>query len=338
MDAAARGARAVSPEAPGLLARPWVRIACAILGTAVLAASVWVAGAPAVLASLGASVHALPLLAVLEAVMVGCSTLALRALYGEAASRVPVRQWVRAGALGYALGLVLPMGRGAGEAARAVLLSRNTGGARAAVAAVQMQGIVLLSTTVITVPVLVATVALLGPGAAAGLILANGIVAAVVGISILVARKRAKLGRLLGGLIKRLERFGLAFDAVTGASRGDLARSLGWESLGRVAQVVQCGVALAAIGEHTGLGRVLVTRGALILGSAVGDFIPGQLGATEATMVVGAGALGLTAAAAATLALLIHAAQILLGLLCAGLTVALPGQQERPRFPVEDLP
>jgi hypothetical protein len=49
------------------------------------------------------------------------------------------------------------------------------------------------------VPVLVATVALLGPGAAAGLILANGVVAAVVGISILVARERARLGRLLGG-------------------------------------------------------------------------------------------------------------------------------------------
>ena len=328
----------MSQEGPGLLARPAVRIACAVLGTAVLVVSVWAAGARAVLASLGASVHALPLLALLEAVMVGCSTLALRALYGEVATAVPLRQWVRAGALGYALGLVLPMGRGAGEAARAVLLSRNTGGARAAVAAVQMQGIVLLSTAVITLPVLVATVAMLGPGAAAGLILANGVVAGGIGTSILVIRERARLGRLLGGLIKRLEGFGLAFDAVSGASRADLARSLAWESLGRVAQVVQCGVALAAIGQQAGLGRVLVTRGALILGSAVGDFIPGQLGATEAMMVVGAGALALTAATAATLALLIHAAQILLGLLCAGLTVALPGQQGTSRGRVEVAP
>jgi uncharacterized membrane protein YbhN (UPF0104 family) len=328
----------VSAGGPGLFARPWVRIACAVLGTAVLVVSVWAAGARAVLASLGASVHALPLLALLEAVMVGCSTLALRALYGEAGPRVPARQWVRAGALGYALGLVLPMGRGAGEVARAVLLSRSTGGARAAVAAVQMQGIVLLSTAVITVPVLAATLALLGPGAAAGLILANGVVAGAIGTSILVVRERARLGRLLGGLIKRLEGFGLAFDAVAGASPGDLARSLAWESLGRVAQVVQCGVALAAIGERAGLVRVLVTRGALILGSAVGDFIPGQLGATEAMMVVGAGALALTAATAATLALLIHAAQILLGLLCAGLTVALPGQQGTTRGRVEVAP
>ncbi|HET9158078.1 MAG TPA: hypothetical protein VFN91_15505, partial [Myxococcaceae bacterium] len=90
--------------------------------------------------------------------------------------------------------------------------------------------------------------------------------------------------------------------------------------------------------EQVGLGRVLVTRGALILGSAVGDFIPGQLGATEAMMVVGAGALALTAATAATLALLIHAAQILLGLLCAGLTVALPGRQGTSRGRVEVAP
>ena len=328
----------MSEQGPGLLSRPWVRIACAVLGTGVLVLAVWAAGARAVLTSLGASVHALPALALLEAVMVVCSTLALRALYGDLARRVAVRQWVRAGALGYALGLVLPMGRGAGEAARAVLLSRTTGGARAAVAAVQMQGVVLLSTAVITVPVLAATVALLGPGLAAGLVLANAVIAGVLGTSILVVRERAKLGRLLGGLIKRLERFGLAFDAEAGASRANLARSLAWESAGRVAQVVQCGVGLAAIGQSAGLLRTLVVRGALILGSAVGDFIPGQLGATEATLVLGAGTLALTAAGAATLALLIHAAQILLGLLCAGLTVALPGQQGTSAGRVEVAP
>jgi hypothetical protein len=328
----------VSEQGPGLLSRPWVRIACAVLGTGVLVLAVWAAGARAVLASLGASVHALPALALLEAVMVGCSTLALRALYGDVGPRVAARTWVRAGALGYALGLVLPMGRGAGEAARAVLLSRSTGGARAAVAAVQMQGVVLLSTAVISVPVLAATLGVLGPGLAAGLVLANAVIAGALGTSILVARERAKLGRLLGGLIKRLERFGLAFDAVAGASRADLARSLAWESAGRVAQVAQCGVALAAIGQPGGLLRTLVVRGALILGSAVGDFIPGQLGATEATLVLGAETLALTAAGAATLALLIHAAQILLGLLCAGLTVALPGQQGTSAGRVEVVP
>ena len=40
----------MSQEGPGLLARPAVRIACAVLGTAVLVISVWAAGARAVLA------------------------------------------------------------------------------------------------------------------------------------------------------------------------------------------------------------------------------------------------------------------------------------------------
>jgi uncharacterized membrane protein YbhN (UPF0104 family) len=328
----------MSEQGSGLLGRPLARVAATLVGTGVLVAVVWTAGAREVLTSLGSGVHALPALALLEAVMVACSTLALRALYGPLASRVPLRGWVRSGALGYAVGLVLPMGRGAGEAARAVLLSRSTGGARAAVAAVQMQGVVLLSTAVIGLPVLAATVLLLGPGAAAGLILANVVLAGVVGVTILVVHERAKLGRLLGGLIKRLERFGLAFDSAAGATRRDLARSLVWESAGRVAQVVQCGVALAAIGQRSGLGRILVTRGALMIGSAVGDVIPGQLGATEAALALGAQALALTAAGAASLALLIHAAQILLGLLCAALTFSLPGEQASPEGGVQVAP
>ena len=72
-------------------------------------------------------------------------------------------------------------------------------------------------------------------------------------MAILVLRQRARPGRRLGGLINRLQRFGPAFDAVAGASRGELLRSLAWESGGRVAQVVQCGVALAAIGQPSGL-------------------------------------------------------------------------------------
>jgi hypothetical protein len=63
----------------------------------------------------------------------------------------------------------------------------------------------------------------------------------------------------------------------------------------------------------------------LLVGGALGDLIPGQLGATEAALVVGAAALGLTAASAATLALLIHGAQLVLALACTALSFAVPG-------------
>lgn len=311
---------------PGFFVRPWVRLACALAATAVLGLTVWAVGARAVLDGVGTSIHIVPLLAGLEAVMLTCSTFALRALYGDSGPRIPARQWVRAGTAGYALGLVLPMGRSAGEALRAVLLGRNVGGPRAAVAAVQMQGVTLLSNGLFLVPVTVAALALIGPGITAALIFANGLLAAGLGTGILVLRQRAHPGRLLGRLVERLKRFGMAFDAATGASRSDVIRSLAWECLGRCAQAVQCGVALAALGQSTALGRVLVTLGLHMVGSALGDLLPAQLGATEATLVVGAGALALTAATAASLALLIHGAQMALGLLCAAVAVGLPSE------------
>lgn len=316
----------------GLFARPIVRLACAVVATAVLGLTVWVAGARAVLVGLGSSVHALPLLAALEGVMLACSTLALRALYAEFAALPSPRQWVQAGAAGYAVGLVLPMGRSSAEATRAVLLGRSVGGARAAVAAVQMQGVTLVSNALFVVPATIAAVVLLGPGTTAALVLANGLVAGLLGLGILVLRQRARPGQWLGAIAQRLQRFGVAFDAAPGASQGALLRSLAWECVARCAQAVQCGVALAAIGHSAGLARVLVTRGVLMVGSALGDLLPAQLGATEATLALGAQALALTVASAASLALLIHGAQLALGLLCTAVALALPGEpQPTPR-------
>jgi hypothetical protein len=193
------------------------------------------------------------------------------------------------------------------------------------VAALQMQALTLLSTAVFALPILVATLLFLPPGLMAGFIVLNAVITASVGVALLVLRQRANPGRRLGGLFNRLESFGAAFDAAAGASRGELLRSLAGETGGRIPQVLQCAVALAAIGQPSGLLRVMVTRGALMVGSAIGDILPGQFGATEATLVAGAAALGLTAASAASLALLVHGAQIALGLLCAALSFALPG-------------
>jgi hypothetical protein len=317
--------RVSAPSPRALLAKPSVRLAFGVLGLGLLAGAVWSAGARDVLRGLGDGVHALPEVALVEALMLVCSTLALRALYGDDAARVTPRQWLKAGALGFAVGAVLPIGRATAEATRAVLLRKRVGGARAAVAAVQMQGVALLSNALLSVVAFSAALAALGLVGISSLILANAVLAAVVGASILILRQSGRPGRLLGALAKRGRKFGTEFDAAAGASRRSLVHSLAWESLGRALQVFQCAVALAAVGRPSGLARTLVARGMLLVGGALGDFIPGQLGATEATLVVGATALGLTAAGAAALALLIHGAQLLLALLCAAVAFAVPG-------------
>ena len=312
-----------------LFARPWVRVCCAVAATAVLALSVWAADARAVLLGLGASAHALPALAALEGAMLACSVLALRALYGQSSARVSARQWTQAAAAGYAVGLVVPMGRSAAEATRAVLLGRSVGGPRAAVAAVQMQGVTLISNALFVAPATLAALALVGPALMPLLVFLNGLVAALLGGSILLLRQRGRPGRWLGAAVRRLQRFGIAFDAAEGASRGDLLRALAWECLARLTQAAQCWVALQALGQSVGPVRALATRGVLMVGSALGDLLPAQLGATEATLVVGAGALGLTAAIAASLALAVHVGQLILGLLCTGVALAVPGTLRR---------
>ncbi len=316
------------PSPRELLARPLVRLACAVLGAGVLALAVWGAGAHAVLSGLGESLHALPLVAALEALFLLCSVLALRALYGVDAARVSPRQWLRAGTLGYALGAVLPIGRASAEAARAVLLGRTVGGARAAVAAVQIQGVTLLANAVLSAVAGGAALALLGFSSISILILANALGGLVLGAGILIVRDRARPGRLLGAVTRRGRAFGLQFDATAGASRRSLLQALAWECAGRVVQLVQCGAALVAIGHRSSVGTTLVARGMLTVGSALGDFIPAQLGATEATLVLGAAALGLTAASAAALAHLIHGGQHALALLCTHVSVAVPGEPQ----------
>jgi Lysylphosphatidylglycerol synthase TM region len=326
------------PSPREMLAKPLVRLACAALGVGLLTVTVWAAGARAVLEGLGGSIHAMPAVVALEAGMLVCSTLALRALYGDEAARVSPRQWLRAGAMGFAVGAVLPIGRATAEATRAVLLRKSVGGARAAVAAVQMQGVALIANAFLSLLALSAALVVLGFGGISTLILVNGVLAALIGGSILIVRQSGSPGRLLGGLAKRGRTFGLAFDAAAGASRRSLFHSLAWESAARGLQTYQCTVALAAIGRPSGLMSTLVARGVLLVGGALGDFIPAQLGATEATLVVGAAALGLTAATAAALALLIHGAQLALALLCAAVAFAVPGAPGLSRKALEAEP
>jgi hypothetical protein len=323
------------PSLRELLSRPLVRLACAVLGVAVLALVVWAAGARAVLAGLGGSLPYLPAVVALEAVMLGCNTLSLRALYGSEAVRVPPRGWLRAATLGYVVGRIVPIGRTAAEAARAVLLRKNVGGPRAAVAAVQMQGVALLANALITVATLAVAFPLIGVGLLSGLLLASAVAGTAAGTSILLVREHARPGRLLGALSRRGRKFGAEFDAAAGASGRHLAEALFWETGSRVGQVVQCAVTLVAVGGVLAARPLFALEGMQLVGGFVGDFIPAQLGAMEATLAAGAAWLGLTAASAAAMALLVHGGQLVLALLCAAVAFGLPAPAQPSAGAVE---
>jgi len=305
------------PSPRELLHRTPVRVAVGLIGIGVLAAAIAYAGAGDVWRGLGKSAPMLPWVLALEAAMVVCNTFALRALYGPLVSRTSTRGWIRAAMVGYAVGVVAPLGRAAAEASRAVLLKRGVGGPRAAVAAVQMQGVVLLANFIASTIAFIASIHVLGSSRASLFVAANAALALVLGMSILVVRKRGRPGRLMGN-------FGAEFDATPGATRPEVAGSIVWETVARVLQFAQCGVALLAVGRAFSPGVTLAVQGTQLVGSTLGDAIPAQLGATEATLVMSASALMLTSTMAATLALLIHAAQLVLAALCGAGAMAMP--------------
>jgi hypothetical protein len=67
-----------------------------------------------------------------------------------------------------------------------------------------------------------------------------------------------------------------------------------------------------------------VTEGVHLVGAAVGDLMPSQLGTTEANFTLAAAALALPAASAVSIALLAHLAQILWVLVGAVVPVVWP--------------
>ncbi|HEY3804237.1 MAG TPA: lysylphosphatidylglycerol synthase domain-containing protein [Kofleriaceae bacterium] len=253
-----------------------------------------------------------PFVVLLEGAILACSTLALRALYGDAGKNVPVSQLARAALVGYAVQGVMPAGRAAAEATRASLLARWVGTARAAAAAGRMQAVVLIANGIVSTA---ATIAVLADGRAPRwlpiVIGANSVVTLGLGGAILIVARRAKIGSWLGRRVKRLAGFGADLDVALRAEAPVPAAAIAWELLGRVVQVAQNAVLIACLGTGAvSLGLAFCAEGIHLVGAAVGDLIPAQLGATEGNFRLAGSALGLSHASAVSIAVIAHLAQL----------------------------
>ncbi len=250
------------------------------------------------------------LVVLLEASVLACSTLALRSLYGLAAASVPTSQFVRAALLGYAVQGLVPAGRAAAEATRASLLARWVGGGRAGAAAARMQAVVLVVTGIISIPAGLGCVLLTDSPWLPIAVAISGVVALALGLGLFAIARRARVGAWLGRRIKRAAEFGSDLDAALAREAGLPWRAIGWECLGRCIQVAQQAALIACVGGAIGLAHALCSEGIHLVGAAIGDLIPAQLGATEGNFTLAASALGLARASAVSIALLAHLAQL----------------------------
>jgi hypothetical protein len=282
-----------------------------------------------------ASAPWLPLLLALEAARLGTEVAMTYTVTRGVRERVPTGDLWRIHFICYGVSLVLPAGRETAEATRAAMLSPYIGGANAAAVGYCNQSMAVLGGVLIAIPSIVAAIVLTGLSpivATLGgfLLAASGTFAAIQ----LVARRR-EVGGLIGRYFAKAAPAALAFQDATRSLPVFPIGPTAAAFAGRVVQVLEYTVLLTALGRRHGVAESLIAQGVNLLGGALGDFIPGQVGATDSAFALAAPALGITMADGVTIAVLIHFVQLVWSLI--GLSAPL-WWRLRGRAPAEAAP
>ncbi len=239
-----------------------------------------------------------------EGARVLAEALATRSLHG-AAVRVPWYPLLRAHAAGYALANTIPAGRAVAEAAKAVMLAPWAERGRSAGVAATNQSLVLLATGAVAVAWSVAAWSL-GRRALAWTVALQGVALVAMGAGLLAMVRSRTIAAWVGRRVPRVA--SLAEGAAEGAHTRGLPAAFACFAFHRAAQAAQLFLLLGALGRWDP-ARALALAGAAIVGTTVGVVTPGQLGAVGGALALGAPGVGVPAAQALAMALVIHAAQ-----------------------------
>ncbi len=290
--------------------RTMFHMGAALLGILALVVLVRSVGVASFFSVVTASLQWLPLLFALEALRLGTELAMTYTASKAVRERIPMVELLRIHVIAFGVSLVLPAGRTTAEATRATMLSRFIGAAEASAVAFCNQSMALLGGGLIAIPCL-----------ASGLLLTglSSLVVTVFGFACITSSAfvLCQLGarrREITGFIGRLSsRFGPAALAFQDATRDMPIFPLGPVASGlasRIIQVIEYSVLLYALALHHGPAESLLAEGVNLIGGAVGDFIPGQVGATDSAFALAAPTLGLTGADGVVIAVMLHFVQV----------------------------
>jgi uncharacterized membrane protein YbhN (UPF0104 family) len=283
-----------------------------VLGVLLLVFLVREVGVDALLEVLVPALSWVPVIALLEMVRIGFDALATRLVLGNRVERVSFGVLYAAQLVAHAVMNVIPAGRAASEAMKAVLLAPHLGGAPAAAMGYTNQANVLISSGLFTVLCLLGafaspepTLLVIGLLGHTVLLILSGVGMRFAATSEIVARRTA---RHLPWLWRRVERFHHASrETALVAPKPVIAMFAG-----RTVQTVEYAVIAHAVGLDIGVGEALAVQGTNLVAAAVGVFVPGQVGSAEAVFAAAAEVLDTTVARAMSIALLAHAVQLIL--------------------------
>ncbi len=258
-------------------------------------------------------VHALPwmpLLLVLEAGRIISETYGTRATFGGDADRLDVMSWFRMHLVANAALVVLPAGRAICEGIKIASLSRAYGAPRAAGFVTVQHSMTMLALALISIPCAIASYAITGASLITYAILAHLALCALGAFALQVAARRAVVPKIAA------KWFVHSPGAVT--IYRDTVRSLPWIAPrtlagkvgNRVLQAMQFGIVLHAVGTETSSARAFLANGVNLVGSALGEFMPAQVGAIDGSFALAAKALVISVAMAMAVANLARIVQL----------------------------
>lgn len=248
---------------------------------------------------------------------------ALRSLLRRQSAKVPASTWVRSSAIAYAMMVLLPAGRAAGEVTRATLISQHIGVAAAANASAQLQAAYVFAIAVASAAAFGVVAWSFGVHAPLALLLAgNAALMFAIAAGLLKITRGGPLARWFhrtAGLLRHRLREREPHPASEPATRSVLPwRSAVACSIARAGQLVQYGVVLSSVGGMGDVRGAFIAHGIHLVGATIGDVIPNQLGVADGTYGTFAGALGFSNAPARALsiAFVAHVAQLTMAGIC----------------------
>lgn len=300
--------------------RALARVALAIVGLGVVAYLVHEAGPARVANVLMQAWLWLPLIVALEATQAFGDFVGLRLILRERWEQVPARTWVRSGSVAYAMMVLLPAGRAAGEVTRATLLSTHIGTPRAATASTLLQAAYLSANGVLSLAACVVVAASFGGQSVLAVLLAgNVLVQGIICTGLILTLRNERLGEWLERTRLRIFPHARPSPPIEPEAR----RTLPWASAGscfvsRSVQLVQYGVVLHAVGGVATVRNAFVAHGIHLVGATIGDFVPNQLGVIDGAYRAFAPDLGFADAPARALsiAFVVRIGQLIFASIC----------------------
>jgi hypothetical protein len=325
-------------EASGPRMPPWRsigRAALLLLALGATVAMVHLVGAPGVGDTLWLALPWIPLVLTVEGARIAIEASATRAPLGGGAQGIPRAELARMHLVGYALTTTMPAGRAVAEAYKAAALAPFTSRARAASVAVNNQALALVANGVVAVPCAIAAYLRTGTSFLTVAVATHAVLVVAGGLALHVGSRSARLLALTSRVSTRLAAPLRRYRDACAAHDVLPVRALALHVAARGLQAVGLGILLGAVASRPRPDDALLAQAVSLVGTTAGDWVPLQLGATDAGWILAAPLLGITAAHGIAVALLAHAVQIAWSVVGAGLP-ALWRPEGRPVVPEEE--